>query len=214
VTSTVRAAGLAAALAALAGCPLHPRAPRPTTLEGAWNDARTAASRRALLYDGIVHRATATATHLSLTVREARARRLGEWLGWTPQELEERLARERAEAELGEEFVVSFYAADRRADDLDAPRSVWRVAVKVANEDILPTRVTSIDGDATTAGLFPYVGPFDTVYRVVLPRSPSGPLEGRPFALEIASALGTLSLDFGAKDGRRTTEPWQAVPPP
>ena len=84
----VRAALAAAALAA-AGC--HPRSPLPMTREGEWALTRDAATRRAVLYDGFKHRATGTATHLSLAVREARARRLGEWLGWTDQELATRL---------------------------------------------------------------------------------------------------------------------------
>jgi hypothetical protein len=203
---------VAVALLVLAGC--HPRSPQPPTREGAWALARDAATRRAIVYDGFKHRATGTATHLSLAVREARAHRLAEWMGWTPKELEDRLATERADAAAGEEFVLAFFTADPKANDLDAPRSVWRVALKVGDEDVLARRVTSVDGDATMVGLFPYVGPFDVVYRVFLPHAPSGPLEGRPFVLEIASALGRLSIDYGAPDPKPKSEPWQPVPPP
>ncbi len=207
-----RAAAIAAL--ALAGCPIHPRSPLPQTREGEWAIARDGATRRAILYDRLNHRATATATHLSLAVREARARRLAEWQGWTEQELSEALAKERADAGAGEEFVLAFYTADRRSNDLDAPRSIWRVAVKVEGTDLLARRVTSIDPDATTVGLFPYVGPFDTVYRVFLPHSPSGPLDGRPFVLEIASALGKLDVDYATPRPAVADEPWQSVPPP
>jgi len=204
----------AAALLALAGCPFHPRVPQPRTLEGEWGLARNAATRRVIVYDGLKHRATATATYLSLPVREARARRLAEWLGWTPQELQDRLDRERDDAAHGEEFLLCFYTADARANDLDAPRSVWRVALKVGTEDVLASRVTSIDSDATIVGLFPYVGPFDVVYRVFLPHAPSGALEGRPFVLELASALAKVEVDFGVPNGRIADEPWQPVPAP
>ena len=147
-------------------------------------------------------------------VREARARRLAEWLGWTPKELEDRLAQEHSEAAAGEEFVLSLYTADPRTNELDAPRSIWRVALKVGNEDLLATRVTSVQSDATTKGLFPYVGPFDVVYRVILPHAPSGPLEDRPFVLELASALGKVEIDYGAPRPQPANEPWQPVPPP
>lgn len=207
---TACAASVAASLA-LAGCAFLPRAPEPMTTEGEWAEQRDAATRRAFLYDGLKHRATGTATLLSLPVREARARRLAEWFGWTPAELEERLEQERAEAAEGEEFLLSFYAADSQDDDLDAPRSVWRIAVKADGVDVLANRVTSIDSDATTAGLFPYVGPFDTVYRVFLPLAPGGPLAGREFTLEVASARGKLSIDFGEPNGVIT--PQQPVPP-
>ncbi len=209
--TSARIAALAAALA-LAGCPLHPRAPLPMTTEGEWAQQRDAATRRAILYDGLKHRATGTATLLSLPVREARARRLAAWFGWTPAELEARLAQERTEAAVGEEFVLAFYAADRKNDDLDAPRSVWRVAVKADGADQIATRVTAADRDATAIELYPYVGPFDTLYRVLVPSAPGGPLAGREFTLELASALGKLSIDFAAPDGPIT--PQQPVPPP
>jgi hypothetical protein len=209
--TTVRAAAVAAALA-LAGCPFHARAPRPRTTEGEWAVQRDAATRRGILYDGLQHRATGTATLLSLPVREARARRLAEWFGWTPVELEGRLALEHDEALAGEEFLLSFYTADPTDDDLDAPTSVWRVAVKVDDADVHATRVTSIERDATILGLFPYVGPFETVYRVFLPPAPGGPLAGRRFTLQVASARGTVSLDYAVSNG--AVMPFQPVPPP
>jgi len=207
-----RRVALAAALVALGAC--HPRAPLPQTTEGAWGLARDAATRRFVLYDGFRHRATATATHLSLSVREARAERLARWYGWTPRELEDRLAKERSEAEAGEEFVLVFYAADPKANDLDAPRSVWRVAVKAGDADVVASRVTSIDSDATVVGLFPFVGPFDVVYRVFLPRAPAGPLAGGPFTLELSSAMGRLALDYGQVPEKPIDGPWQPVPAP
>jgi hypothetical protein len=208
---SARTAAAVAALA-LAGCAFLPRAPKPTTTEGEWARERDAATRRAFVYDGLKHRATGTATHLSATVRDARARRLGEWLGWTPAEVEDRLAIERGEAGQGEEFLLSFYAADPRDNDLDAPRSVWRVAVKVDGSDVVATRVTSIDRDATTVGLYPYIGPFDTVYRVFLPHAPGGPLAGREFTLEVASARGKVAMDFGGPGG--PFNPQEPVPRP
>jgi hypothetical protein len=204
-------AAVAAALS-LAGCPFHPRAPLPTTVEGEWAAQRDGATRRAILYDGLKHRATGTATLLSLEVREARARRLAEWYGWTPAELEARLAAERADARAGEEFLLSFYTADSRDDDLDAPRSVWRVAVQAEGGDVVANRVTSIERDATIVGLFPYIGPFDTVYRVFVPRVPGGPLSGQKFTLQVSSARGMVALQFGVPNGAIT--PQQPVPPP
>ncbi len=210
--TALRALALAA-VAAVAGCSLGalvPHAPTPSPLEGDWAAKRDAATRRALVYDGFRHRATVTATHLSLAVREARARRLGEWLGWTPVELEARLAQERKEAAAAEEFEVAFYTADPRFNNLDAPTSDWRVALKVDGADLLATKVTGLDRDAATLQLFPYVGNFDVVYRVTAPMPQAGPVEGRPYVLELASAFGKLTLDYGAPDG--APNPHQPIP--
>jgi hypothetical protein len=180
---------------------IPPRQPRPTAEAGEWAEVRQEATRARKLYDGLVHRATAIATHLTPKVREARASRLADWLAWTPAELDQRLAQERAEAAQGEEFVLAFYTADLRANDLDAPRSIWRVAVVVDGLNVLASRAEAIPLDATLKALYPLVGPFDTVYRVRFPPAPEGPLTGRAFLLRLSSALGTVDLDFGAPPG-------------
>lgn len=209
----MRARVLAAAAAlALAGCPLHPRAPVPTTLEGEWGTTRDEATRRFLLYDRLDNRANATATHLSLAVREARARRLAQWLDWTPPELERRLAEERAAAANAEEFLLSFYTADPRPNDLDAPQSVWRIALRVNSEELKATHVTTVDMDATLLGLFPYIGPFDVAYLVTCPRASGGDVAGKPFVLEVTSALGQVLLDWGVAPTKLTNEPVKPVP--
>jgi hypothetical protein len=193
---TRRAAPALALATALAACS---SAPVPGPDEGDWAAVRDGATRRGTLYDRLVHRATATATFLAPQVREARVRRLATWLAWTPDELTRTIAAERAQADAADEFVVAFYTADKHANDLDAPASVWRIAVETGGLEILPTKVTAMDADATVTGLFPWVGTFDTVYRVRFPHPPDGPLAGRKFVLRISSALGALPLDFGAK---------------
>jgi hypothetical protein len=203
-----------ALVVALAGCVARSSAPVPGVSEGEWAAVRRDATRRAKLYDGLIHRATATATHLGAPEREARARRLGAWLGWTPEELDRRLAQERAEAETGEEFLVAFYTSDSKANDLDAPASIWRIAVEADEGDLVASRVQALDADATVRGLFPYVSLYDTVYRVVFPRAPDGPLEGRTFVLEFSSALGRLDLYFGAPLGTERPEAPEAPEQP
>ncbi len=193
-----RRALAAAAVVLLAGCPFHPRNPMPRPDQGEWARARDRASRHADLYDGLIHKATATATFLSPEVREARARRLAEWLSWTQDELERRLQAEQADAAAGEEFVVALYTADTAWNDLDARESIWRLAVALGQVEVLPSKIEALREDATLHELFPWIGPFDMVWRVRYPHPPDGPLAGRPFVLRISSALGALPLDFGA----------------
>jgi hypothetical protein len=69
-----------------------------------------------------------------------------------------------------------------------------------------------VEHDATVLGLYPYVGPFETVYRVFLPPAPGGSLAGRPFVLEVASARGKVVFDFGVPNG--AVAPQEPAPPP
>jgi hypothetical protein len=196
VTSRVLLA--AALLGALAGgCALRQRTPEPGPDEGEWALLRNDATRRTILYDGVTHRATATATHLSLAVREAQARRLAIWKSWTDAELERRLATERAAAASGEEFLVAFYTAQWKNNDLDSRDTIWRVSVRAGDNELLASEIHAVPVDAQLTNLFPWIGPFDTAYSVRFPRSPNGPLpDGGGFVLELASAVGKVELDW------------------
>lgn len=196
------AAAAAAALFLLAGCSLVAKTPRARQPDEEWARERDLHTRQYALYDGFVHRASATAMYLAPSVREARARQLGKWLAWTPEELDKQLALERADGEKYDEFVVSFFSADFSSNDLDAPKSVWRMAVELPGAAVLPLQVRSVDRDATILALYPWVGRFDTVYVLRFPRTKDPGLETRPFKLMLASGLGQMPFDFGAPPGR------------
>jgi hypothetical protein len=194
---------LLVALLSLAGCGaiqgvksrLPPREPQPGPEAGDFADLRDAATRQDKLYDGFLHRATAAATWLTPEVREAATRRLAEWQGWSAGELARALEAERAETAKGEEFVLAFYAAERRNNDLDLKPSVWRLELTDGTDQASAASITVAEDDATMKALFPFVGPFDLVYRVRVPW-PGAPLAGRPFQLRISGALGRMDLRF------------------
>ncbi len=196
---------LLVALAVAAGAPAcktvnsyKTKAPDPGTNQGEWATARNAATRRALLYDEFQQRAIVTATYLSPAVREARAHRLGEWLGWTQQELADRLKTEADEAAKYDDFQVALFTPDRKANDLDSKSSIWRLALRLDTGDEVVTHdATAVELNANVVNLFPYVSSFDTVYRVRFNRVSGGPLAGRPFTFVMASALGKIELSFG-----------------
>lgn len=193
---------LAAAAAGLVACSgslseVVQKNPIPGIREGEWEAVRNGATRRARLYDQFSQRVTVTATYLGAPEREARVRRLAEWMGWTEEEKAARLKVEMDEVAKYDDFVVALYTADRHDNDLDAKSSVWRIALKQEGVDSVSHDATTLDVNATLGNLFPYVSPFDTVYRVRFDKVPGGPLSGRTFVLELASARGKLKMTFG-----------------
>jgi hypothetical protein len=207
---------LAAAMAVTTGCgglnALRTKAPDPGTREGEWALVRDAATRRAMLYDRFVHRATVTATYLGPKERDARVRRLAEWMGWTDEERAAQVKAEEAEAAKYDDFIVAFYTADRKANDLDAQNSVWRLSLDLgAGEQVVTRDVQVLEPNANVTRLFPYVSPFDDVYRVRFNRVKGGPLDGRTFDLAIASAIGRMELTFG--DGAVGPDQPETSPP-
>ncbi len=192
----------AALLAFAASCGfVMPRQPKPGPEEGAWAEERARFTRSTKIYDKLDDRAFATATYQAPLLREARVLRLAVWQSLTAQERDARLAQERQEAAQFEDFIVAFYTNDRSANDLDSPRSVWRVSLSVAVEgDLLPARIEQVRLDATLHQLYPYINPFDTVYRVRFPHwQGSKPLTEQPFLLRIAGALGNVEITFDGK---------------
>lgn len=194
---------------ALAGCGavqqvksrLPPREPSPGPDDGAFAALRDASSRGARLYDGFVHRATLNGTWLSPEVREGATRRLAAWQGWGPAELAAALQADQAEAARGEQFLLALYTAERRQNDLSSQGSVWRVVLDDGTTQATAAAVEVVPIDANVKQLFPYVGPFDVVYRARVPWT-GAPLAGRPFTLQVRGAVGPLVLDFGPGGGR------------
>ncbi len=198
--SPLRRRAVLASLLALGCRAALQQQPAPGPNEGAWAEMRHRFTRTTRVYDRFDDKAFATATYQALPVRLARAERTAEWKKMTAPERDELLAAERAEAEKYEDFLLAFFVgSDFAANDLDAPRSVWRVALVVPGaSEVLPLQITQQRKDATLTGLYPYIGHFDVVYRVRFPRwAGQKPLAELPFVLRIAGAVATVDLDWG-----------------
>jgi hypothetical protein len=170
--------------------------PVPGVRQGDWSTVRNLATRRAQLYDRFSQRASATVTYLGVPERQAKVDQLAQWMGWTEQEKARQLKAELDEAARYDDFLLAFYTPERKANDLDLKTSIWRVALKLEGGDLVTHDATTLDVDATVANLYPYISPFDTVYRLRFNKV-TPPLTGRTFVLELASALGKLQLTFG-----------------
>lgn len=191
----MRRALLLAAL--LSGCAfMHPPPEPPETR--AWEAARTRWSRRAWLYDRFETHAFAAAAYQAPDLRVRRAEQVAAWRAMTAPERQKLLDAEADEAARFEEFLVAFYADDSRDDDLGTRNSVWRVALVVEGEgEELPVEIRLERADAQMRELYPFVGEFDSVYRIRFPRWKGAPLPERPFLLRIAGPEGRLEFRFG-----------------
>jgi hypothetical protein len=194
----VRGAALAGALLAIAGCGVVGRVadaePKPGPQEGAWAEARRRFTRDAKLYDGLTMRAFATVIYDAPEVRAARVDRVAAWKAMTPAERAALESAERAAAARFEEFTVSLVTGDRNDNDLDSPRTAWRVAlVPAQGPESLPVDVEQVPADALLRTLYPRVGDFDVVYRVRFAR-----VDGLapPFALRMAGPRGRMEFAY------------------
>ena len=183
----------------LAGCaqiPFTQPQPTPPADEGTWAVVRDRATRGGKLYDGLGANAFVRAVYLASDVREARVARLGLWTAMTAEERARLLGAEEEEAAQYDDFVLSLFTPAPADNDLDAPRSIWRVALVVPGEgEALPVRVFQMKADSTLRALYPSIGDFDVVYRVRFARWQPA-LGGRPFTLRFGGARGLLDLNY------------------
>jgi hypothetical protein len=188
--------------AMLSGCAFtHARQPVPLPDDGGWPLERDRYTRTTKVYDRFDDIAFATATYQAPSVRALRVERITVWRGLTDQERDAQLTQEKTEQERYEDFLLSFYTGDRAANDLDSQKSVWRVALEVhgdgAVQELEPASIEQVRVDATLNQLYPYIGHFDTVYRLHFPPwTGPKPLADIPFVLRIAGALGKVELRF------------------
>jgi len=185
-------------LAAAPACSYFSKSPHPTSSEGAWAAERDRYTRECKVYNVLSDVAFATATYQAPSVRVARANRIADWKGMIPSERDALLSKEKAEGVEFEEFLLSFYTEDHRANDLDTNRGTWRVVLIVnKNEQAPPLKVEPVRIDPTVQALYPYVDPFYRLYRIRFPRYPgSTPLAELPFTLQIAGALGNVEMEW------------------
>jgi hypothetical protein len=204
------------ALAACLGCaevPLMEPQPNPPPNEGDWAALRDRATRSGKLYDGLATNAFLRAVYQSPEVRQARITRLAAWTAMTAAERDRLLAAERDEAAQYDDFLVSLFTPDRADNDLDAIRSIWRVALVVPGEgERLPVKVSEVKADSTLRQLYPAVGDFDVVYRVRFTRW-DPPIAQRSFILRMAGARGRLDLEYGPGTSSSQRRESEAKPP-
>jgi hypothetical protein len=185
-------------LVLLSGCAvLQGSQPRPDPNDPPWSTERDQFTRRGKVYDILDDKAFAVALYEPMRVRKGRVDRLAEWRALTPEEKQALLLKEEAEAAAEEDFLLAFYTGNRSDNDLDSKKSVWRVALVVGEVNVLPARIEVVRHDTTLRKLYPFIGDFDTVYRIRFPvwRGPT-PLADTQFILRIAGAPARLDLTW------------------
>ncbi len=192
-----RALPLLGLVLALAGCGVL-RAARAGPETEAWEAARQRFTRKAQLYDRLETYAIATAVWQAPEVRARRAAQVATWRVMTAEERKALEAAEAADQARWDEAMVFLFTTDPRGNDLDARKSIWRVALVGPAGERLPAEVRTVPVDAELRALYPAIHEYDVVYRMRFAR---GQGEGPgPFTLRIAGAQGRMDFAFGEAD--------------
>jgi hypothetical protein len=131
----------------------------------------------------------------SMEFREAYERQYGKYYKLTPAEIATRIEEERQDAEAGDEFLVILNTYSKVWNDLDSKDSIWRLRLLVGNDSIAPESIKKIKPTPIDATFYPFILPWEKVYRVVFPRG-SVPAENSDFRLSLYGVKGQETLTW------------------
>lgn len=198
---------LAGLMMALAGCVSTPptlgdAAPvmKDERLELAYQQVLERYTDRAELYSGFDTMLFAAATLQTPAFREARVHRAATFKAYTPEQVQELLERERAEALKTNEFFLGVHVYNYRYEDFDRPASIWNMVMVTPAGEVHPVSVERLGrADMEMRAYYPYMGTFWVGYRVRFPTTfPDGsPVilpETERVVLRMASSLGKVEM--------------------
>lgn len=103
-------------------------------------------------------------------LREQTLRTLSEIYRWSEKERVDYRHKEQSGRSNTEDFIVVLYTYDRKANDLESKKSVWRVLLEANGRSYPPLQIARIKPNAIEAFLYPFVKPWNQMYRVSFPQ--------------------------------------------
>jgi hypothetical protein len=164
-------------------------------------------SQEARIYRGLEVVLIASATFKSEEFRRAYADEYAEAYELTPEEKQSFLEDQLHAAGLGQDFLLASFVPEKRWDDFDKPKSMWKLyLLNDKNERVSPIEVRRLKGqDPVLSHFFPFITPHKSVYMVRFPFEEPG--FSQPFLREdmkamklvITSVLGTAEMHWEFK---------------
>ena len=162
-------------------------------------------TRHAEIYQGFDTRMFIAVTYQSWAFRQARILRRQAFQGQSDAEVATWTRDEKAESESEYAFLVGAHFNENVHDDLDRPKSIWRISLSANGEEVLPLQVERISRASIQLKTFyPYLDEFWVAYRLRFARlRPDGSpvFTGNPASLNLhfASVLGKVELTYPAE---------------
>ncbi len=224
----MRAAGLLLLLGT-AGCAMTPPAIgepgaelADPKAEASYRTALARATEHREVYEGLDTKLYCAATYQSPEFREARVRRQAQFQTWPAEKLDRELARERTDAAEVHEIVFGVSMVDRRFDDFDSNKTIWRLSLVTDQGEVTPVGLRRVGrANQDLRAYYPYLGDFWTMYIVRFPVAVAGkPLVGpatQALVFRMSSTQGQVEMKFplaaATPDGSSAPAPPPSLPP-
>lgn len=148
-----------------------------------------------VFYDGLQNSVDIKSTFLSLEVSKAQQNKMSDSYQWSTDKKSLELEKEKKLMEAESRFFVSIYTPEKKYDDLDKNKTLWRIFIEVEGKQIEAKAKKLKLLDAEIKSLYPYFTTFTTAYMVSVPVSTSH-LALHPFSLKITGPIAQTELKF------------------
>lgn len=146
-----------------------------------------------IFYDGLQNSIDVKTTFLSQPVSSQQQNVLAEVYQWPTEKKLSEGEKEKTLLEQESRFFISIYTPEKKYDDLDKNKTLWRVFLEVDGKQ-WEAKIKKLKLlDAEIKNLYPYFTPYSTAY-IASFAIPTKSLELHPFSLKITGPIAQASF--------------------
>ncbi|HPI40691.1 MAG TPA: hypothetical protein PLJ21_07790 [Pseudobdellovibrionaceae bacterium] len=179
----------------ISACSTDPKKNDSTNSPINYNQLIEQNSNSTISYDGLQNAVDAKATFISTPVAEAQKNIQSNLYSWTDEKKTSEIEKENKLLETESRFFVSIYTPEKKYDDLDKNKTLWRVFLEIDGKqwDAKVKKIKLLEAEIKS--LYPYYTTFTTAYEVSFP-IPTKSLSLHPFSLNITGPIAKINLKF------------------
>ncbi len=134
----------------------------------------------------------------SLEFREAVSRKYAKDYRLSEEDLKSKLWEDGQEAAKGPEFIVVFYAYNKKWNDLEEKDSIWKMRLAGDGRSFDPVNIVKMKPTPLDQSFYPFMAPWTKTYSVLFPKEAYLALEG-DFSLSLFGVKGKDTLRWKQK---------------
>lgn len=154
-------------------------------------------SRHQQIYSGLYNSIDMTAAVLNTEVTEAQVDQMARVFIWDENKYTQEKANSDGKIRKEAEFFVSFFTPERKHDDLNKNKTLWKIFLDVDGKryEGKTTKIKLLTEELQS--IYPFHNRFSTPYSIVFPVPMKNIEKSNSIKLTITGPVGTSTVDFG-----------------
>ncbi|MBL7556102.1 MAG: hypothetical protein JNM24_09790 [Bdellovibrionaceae bacterium] len=154
-------------------------------------------SRHQQIYSGLYNSIDMTAAVINTEVSEAQVDQMARVFIWDENKYTQEKAAADGKLRKEAEFFVSFFTPERKHDDLNKNKTLWKIFLDVDGKryEGKTTKIKLLTEELQS--IYPFHNRFSTPYSIVFPIPMKNIEKANSLKLTITGPVGTSTVDFG-----------------